>query len=212
MGGLPDQGQQEILSTIFGDRRYSHAEIRIDGEAPRLKSPQDAVRAGIAYVAGDRDEVGFRSISIAENLQAILLNRAGKPRAEISTMRSSLATMSTLYEGLSLPLNSLSGGNQQKVLLARCFVVQPRILIAADPTKGIDVAARAEVHHSIRRLARQDGATVILTSSDDSELADLCDRVIVLERKSVKCELSRQTGDLTQRGLVEAYLRQEQRL
>jgi ABC-type sugar transport system ATPase subunit len=210
LGGLPDQGQQEILSTIFGDRRDHGAEIRIDGLASRLKSPQDAVRAGIAYVAGDRDEVGFRSTSIAENLQAILLNREGKPRAEASTMRASLASMSTLYEVLSQPLNSLSGGNQQKVLLARCFVVQPKVLLAADPTKGIDVAARAEVHHSIRRLARG-GACIILTSSDDSELADLCDRVMVLERKSLKCELSRQAGTLTQQSLVEAYLRQEHR-
>jgi ribose transport system ATP-binding protein len=211
LGGLPDQGQQDILSAIFGDKRDSGAEIRIDGESSRLKSPQDAVRAGIAYVAGDRDEVGFRSISIAENLQAILLNGRGNPRADVLGMQASLASMSTVYGGLSLPLNSLSGGNQQKVLLARCFLVQPRVLIAADPTKGIDVAARAEVHYSLRRLAREAGTCIILTSSDDSELADLCDRVLVLEGKSLKCELSRKAGDLTQQNLVEAYLRQEHR-
>jgi ABC-type sugar transport system ATPase subunit len=211
LGGLPDQGQQEVLWTIFGDRRDSGAEIHIDGERVRLRTPQDAVQAGIAYVAGDRDEVGFRTISIAENIQAIRLNRADAPRVEAAEMQSSLASMSTVYDGLSHLLNSLSGGNQQKVLLARCFVAHPKVLIASDPTKGIDVAARAEVHHSIRQLAADLGVSVILTSSEDSELANLCNRVLVMERKSIKCELTRESGDLTERGLIEAYLRQDQR-
>jgi ABC-type sugar transport system ATPase subunit len=136
---------------------------------------------------------------------ALLLNRRDPIRLDEAQLEQALGELSTVHGGLMNPLNSLSGGNQQKVLLARCFLLRPKLLLAADPTKGIDVAARAEVHQSIRRLAAEQGTAVVLTSSDDRELAALCDRVLVLEKRMIIRELHAGAG-LDEQALVESYL------
>jgi ABC-type sugar transport system ATPase subunit len=206
LGGLPDQGQDTILDTLFGlGEIRAPATLTLDGVAVRLRSPTDAVRAGIAYVSGDRDEVGFAIRAIEENLLASALNRRGRMALERNALRDALSALSTKYSGLAAPLNSLSGGNQQKVLLARCFLLKPKVLLAADPTKGIDVGARAEVHASIRRLAAETGTAVLFTSSDDRELASLCDRVLVMERRRIAHELNAGV-DLDEQSLIQSYI------
>jgi len=206
LGGLPDQGQAAILACLFGLREVrAPARLLLDGAPVQLRSPTDAVRAGIAYVSGDRDEVGFAIRSLQENMLALLLNRRDPIRLDEAQLEQALSELSTVHGGLTNPLNSLSGGNQQKVLLARCFLLRPKLLLAADPTKGIDVAARAEVHQAIRRLAAEQGTAVVLTSSDDRELAALCDRVLVLEKRMIIRELHAGAG-LDEQALVESYL------
>ncbi len=211
LGGLPDQGQNELLDVLFGaaGRRGRH-EIRLDGARLAAGSPTQAVQAGISFVSGDRDAVGFSIRSLRDNLLAAHLNVAGQRPLGDDDLEAALRSLGTAHGGLSLPLNTLSGGNQQKVLLARCFLLKPRLLLAADPTKGIDVAARAEVHAALRAMSDQHGMTVVLTSSDDRELVAVCDRVLVMERHRVVRELSRAEGSLTEEALIDAYMRQEQ--
>ncbi len=207
LGGLPDQGQVLVQHCLFGLREIRlPGSLRLDGAPLKLQSSTDAVRAGIAYVAGDRDEVGFAIRSIQENLYASLVNCRPAPRLPAAAFKAALAKLMTIYAGLTAPLNSLSGGNQQKVLLARCFMLQPKVLIAADPTKGIDIAASAEVHASIRRLAREQGTAVIFCSSDDRELAGLCDRVLVMEKRSIIGELHA-GRNLDEQRLIHSYMR-----
>ena len=207
LGGLPDQGQALVQQCLFGLRNIrAPGSLHLDGAPVQLRSSTDAVRAGIAYVSGDRDEVGFAIRSIQENLCASLVNRRPIPRLSGEALKGALAKLMTVYAGLLSPLNSLSGGNQQKVLLARCFLLQPTVLIAADPTKGIDIAARAEVHASIRRLADEQGTAVIFTSSDDRELAALCDRVLVMEKRAIIRELHA-GEDLDEQTLIHCYMR-----
>jgi ABC-type sugar transport system ATPase subunit len=210
LGGLPDQGQGRIIAALSGDRPSSSATILIDGSPAAIRRPADAVRQGIAYITGDRDEIGFRSLSILQNIEAAHINTASRTALATGVAKDALASLTTRYRHMQMPLSSLSGGNQQKVLLARAFVTNPRIVVAADPTKGIDVAAREEVHKALRRLAAEHGSCVILTSSDDSELAAVCDRVLVMEEGRVKSELSRADGSLTQDGLMNAYLHREE--
>ncbi len=209
LGGLPDQGQSAIISALAGDRPSSSAAISIAGSKVAVRRPADAVRLGVAYVTGDRDEIGFRSLSILQNIEAAYINKSSRAALAASVAKEALASLKTRYRNMQAPLLSLSGGNQQKVLLARAFVTKPRIVVAADPTKGIDVAAREEVHKALRRLAADHGACVILTSSDDSELAAVCDRVLVMEEGRIKSELSRAAGSLTQDALMNAYLHRE---
>jgi len=205
-GGLPDQGQDRLLAAVFGDGGPSHARIEIDGKPVVLKSPVAATSQGIAFVSGDRDEVGFRHLSIRENLEAASVNLRSKLQLNAGDMNDALVSMSTVHAGLDMPLNSLSGGNQQKVLLARCFVTKPRILVAFDPTKGIDVAARSDVHFALRSLAADLGTSILITSSDDAELASVCDRVLVMDAGKIKGELRRDDGSLTQDALISTYL------
>jgi ribose transport system ATP-binding protein len=204
LGGLPDQGQLAVLNCLFGLAEVrAPAEIMLDGARLNLRSSTDAVRAGIAYVSGDRDEVGFAIRSLRENMSASLINRGGSLALDF---RGALASLLTVYADLLQPLNALSGGNQQKVLLARCFLLRPKVLLAADPTKGIDVGARAEVHAALRRLAAELGTVVVFISSDDRELAEICDRVLVMERRRIIREL-RAGVDLDEQTLIESYMR-----
>jgi ABC-type sugar transport system ATPase subunit len=207
LGGLPDQGQAELLARLMGLRAHkTGASIEIDGKSVALTSPTRAILSGVAYVSGDRDEVGFAIRTIEENAFAAALNRAEGRRPSRDDLKRVLHALTTVYGSLSHALKSLSGGNQQKVLLARSFLLHPKLLLAADPTKGIDVAARAEVHAFVRRLAADYGTAVILTSSDDRELAELCHRVLVLERGAIIRELT--AKELNEENLIDAYMRE----
>lgn len=210
LGGLPDQGQDELLDVLFGNSKHCQAcEIRLDGAEVALRSPTQAVQAGIGYVSGDRDAVGFAIRSLRDNLVASHLNVAGARPPDEEELEAGVAALGTVHGGLSLPLDTLSGGNQQKILLARCFLLRPRLLLASDPTKGIDVAARAEVHAALRAMAGQHGTAVLLTSSDDRELVGLCDRVLVMERHRIVGDLRRADGSLTETALIDTYMRQD---
>ena len=207
LGGLPDQGQDELLAHLIGLRKHkAEVAIEFDGKPVSLTSPTRAILNGVAYVSGDREEVGFAIRTIEENAFAAALNRTEGRRPSRDDLKRVLHALSTVYGGLSHALKSLSGGNQQKVLLARSFLLHPKLLLAADPTKGIDVAARAEVHAFVRRLAADYGTAVLLTSSDDRELAELCHRVVVLERGVIIRELG--SKDLNEEILIEAYMRE----
>jgi ribose transport system ATP-binding protein len=195
VGGLIGSGRSTLLQALFGVRPLQAGEVRIDGEARRIDTPHDAMAAGLAYVPEDRQrDAAFPDLSVSENLSLTvlpnywhrgMLSRRRECRDTLGLFDSFLITA----ESDAAPLRSLSGGNQQKVVLARWLRREPRILLLDEPTQGVDVGARAEIYELVHR-AVADGAAALVASSDFEELARVCDRVIVLRKGEVVAELS----------------------
>ncbi|MBK8048336.1 MAG: sugar ABC transporter ATP-binding protein [Anaerolineales bacterium] len=205
LGGLRGQGQEDILLAVFGAIRHGGA-IEISGRPVQWKHPKDAVDAGVAYVPGDRNTQGLLAIrSILENLQLPSWAKYGFPlRTSAATRDAGQAAtdLSIVMAGLEAPVNSLSGGNAQKVVIGKWLLRNPRILLLNDPTKGVDVGAKAEIYRLLGEL-RQAGTAIVFYSSDDAELLGLCDRVLVLHDGVIRAELVR--GDsLTRSNLIAA--------
>jgi ABC-type sugar transport system ATPase subunit/ribose/xylose/arabinose/galactoside ABC-type transport system permease subunit len=184
-GGLVGAGRTEIARTLFGINTADSGQIRIDGRKQSISTPREAMRHGIAYVSEDRRGQSLvMDFSILDNASLPVLSKTTRfgltDRArELDVVREALQKMRLRFASYDQPVSTLSGGNQQKVVLAKWLGTQPRILILDEPTQGIDVQAKAEVHRLIANLAAE-GIAVILISSDMPELIAMSDRVLVL--------------------------------
>ncbi len=200
IAGLVGSGRSSLLRLLFGERPREAGTVVLDGASPGLDTPARAMRAGIAYVPEDRiGEAAFMDLTVAENLAAANVGRHWRGgrlrhRAERRGARELMAAFAVKAPSLEAPLASLSGGNQQKVILARWLQRAPRVLLLDDPTQGVDVGARAEIYGLVRRAAR-DGAAVLMVSSDFDELAETCDRVLVLVGGRIVDEVDPATVD-----------------
>ncbi|MDR5769993.1 sugar ABC transporter ATP-binding protein [Caballeronia sp. LZ028] len=197
LGGLDGQGQRELLLALFGVLRGCAGEIEIDGRSVSIASPAAARadRIGMALIPEDRKTEGLMlPMSVRENLSFAALDRmstAGvidraRQRTFVDRMMQLLAIKSFSVDAA---VGSLSGGNQQKVVIAKWLVRQPRILLLCDPTRGIDVGTKQEIYQLLRRLA-DEGAAIIFYSTDYDELIGCCDRVLVLYEGRIKKELA----------------------
>jgi ribose transport system ATP-binding protein len=194
VAGLIGSGRSTLLKALFGVRPLASGEVRIDDEPWRIGSPTAAMAAGLAYVPEDRQaDAAFPGLSVGENLSLTVipdywhrgvLNRRREQRDALGLFDSFLITA----ESAEAPLRSLSGGNQQKVVLARWLRRRPRILLLDEPTQGVDVGARAEIYELVH-AAVADGAAALVASSDFEELARVCDRVLVLRKGRLLAEL-----------------------
>jgi len=212
MGGLRGQGQSDVLRAIFGAIPFK-GKITLDGEQAHFSHPHEAMRKGIALVPGDRGTEGLLYIrSILENMQLPSWQRYGLPLQ----MRQAWADAANVGRQLNLvmaslrePVSSLSGGNAQKVVLGKWLMRNPQVLLLDDPTKGIDVGAKAEFYQLLNRLQEQ-GVSILFYSSDDDELLGLCNRVLVLHDGRIQADLV--GTDLNRTELVAASLgtRQEE--
>jgi ribose transport system ATP-binding protein len=207
IAGLLGSGRTELLLTIFGAYRRGSGEIEVEQKPVRLRSPADAMRAGISYVPEDRHKDAlFVTLSVRENITITRLRaywsrwRLSRSREQRDTQRS-IEEFSIRTEGPSAPLFSLSGGNQQKTVLARWLAREPKVLLLDEPTQGVDVGARADVYASIRAAVAR-GMTVILVTSDFDELSQVSDRILVLRDGAIQGELD--TRDLDRRRITEA--------
>jgi ribose transport system ATP-binding protein len=207
IAGLLGSGRTELLLTIFGAYRRGGGEIEVEREPVQLRSPADAMRAGIAYVPEDRHKDAlFVTLTVRENITITRVKaywsrwRLSRAREQRDTQRS-IEEFSIRAEGPGAPLFSLSGGNQQKTVLARWLARDPKILLLDEPTQGVDVGARADVYASIRTAVAR-GMTVILVTSDFEELSQVSDRILVLRDGVIQGELD--TGDLDPRRITEA--------
>ncbi len=195
IGGLIGSGRTEIAEGICGLRQTTEGDVRLHDKALRVARYADAVRAGVVYLSEDRKGSGiFLDLSIAQNISALdlrsltgslgLLNaRAEADRAEELAHR-----LGVRMGGIGMPVSSLSGGNQQKVAIAKQLAVDPKIIILDEPTRGIDVGAKSEIHRLLRDLARS-GIGIIVISSELQELLGLCDRAIVIREGAVAGEV-----------------------
>lgn len=204
LGGLRGQGQEDVLLAVFGAIRYSGA-VRIAGQVAQFKHPEQAMEQGIAYVPGERNAQGLLPIrSILDNLLIPSWDDYGLPLRMERARRDGARVAEELrvvMAGLDAPVSSLSGGNAQKVVLGKWLLRSPKLLLLNDPTKGVDVGAKAEIYRLLAAL-RQAGAAIVFYSSDDEELLGLCDRVLVLHDGVVRAEL--EGSELNRTNLVAA--------
>jgi rhamnose transport system ATP-binding protein len=207
LGGLVGSGRTEIARALFGIDTPDSGRILIEGKPTAFRSARDAMNAGIAYVSEDRlGQSLVMDASILDNAVLPVVDKAarfglyGKERA-ISLVSDWLGRMKLRFASYDQQVRELSGGNQQKVALAKWLRTEPRILILDEPTQGIDVGTKAEVHAMIADLAAK-GIAIILISSEMPELIGMCDRIIVLREGQQTGEFSR--ADATQEAVVEA--------
>jgi ribose transport system ATP-binding protein len=209
LGGLQGQGQTELLKGVFGAMPLPPGAVRLDGVPRHFRHPHEAVEAGVAFVPGDRNRDGL--LGVRPILENLLLPgweafRAG-PLLDLPRARRAGAAVAERLRlkmaSLDAPIGSLSGGNAQKVVLGRWLLRAPRVLLLDDPTKGIDVGAKAELYRLLAEL-RAEGLTVLFYSSDDDELVSLCDRVLVMLDGTVVRTLA--GPELTRAALVRASL------
>ncbi|HEX7389275.1 MAG TPA: ATP-binding cassette domain-containing protein, partial [Acidiphilium sp.] len=190
LAGLLGAGRTETMKASFGAEAKEAGEVRIGGEAVATPTPGRSIAAGLAFLSEDRRAEGiFPKLSVAENLAATALpalTRFGfiSRRRQDAVVARFIAELGIKAAGPGAPITALSGGNQQKVLLARCLATAPRAIMLDDPTRGIDVGAKAEVHAAIHRLV-ENGLGVLATSSELEELMALADQLVVLNEGAV---------------------------
>src|SRR5690606_26434375 len=183
VGGLQGQGQSRLLLALFGAVPHQ-GEVRLEGAPVAFRNPRQALRAGVAYVPGDRNREGLLPVRpILENLQLPNWRRYGTPLRMERARRDAAAVVADLdvrLASLDEPVANLSGGNAQKVVIGKWLSRRPKLLLLDDPTKGVDVNAKAELYRLLARLQAQ-GTTILFHSSDDAELLGLCQRVLVMQ-------------------------------
>jgi ABC-type sugar transport system ATPase subunit len=189
--GLIGSGKSEIARAIYGADRISSGKVTINGNPIKLKTPKDSIKKGIAMVPEERRSAGILSkLNIRDNITVMnakkisqfwVINR--KKEREIS--RKYIRDLSIATKGMEQIVATLSGGNQQKVVLAKCLNADSKILIMDEPTRGIDVGAKEEIHKIIRRLSLE-GNSVLVFSSELPEIINLCDRIILLYEGRIK--------------------------
>jgi len=193
VAGLPGSGVSELLEVMAGVRRPAAGDIVLAGRRRVFGSPADAVAVGIAYLPGERSRIGFSNLPVRTNVVISRLEAVFKMGLITVARERKAAREAASLVGLATrvddPLAALSGGNQQKALVARSLFARSSVLVLDDPTAGVDVKARADIHVLLRRLA-DEGKSVVLSSSEPEELAALADRVVVLSRGRVAAVLS----------------------
>ncbi|MEV6800388.1 sugar ABC transporter ATP-binding protein [Micromonospora rifamycinica] len=192
VGGLQGSGRSALARALFGVAPFTTGDVTLDGRPVRLRSPRTAMRAGIAYVTEDRKGEGIvPRQSVLDNAllasRAVFAARSGRA-ARTARIRDLLAAVEVRAAGDDQEIRFLSGGNQQKVVLARWLALDPQVLLFDEPTRGIDVGAKSAIHDLVRRLAR-DGAAVLMISSDLPELLGMSDRIVVMRDGRIAGEL-----------------------
>jgi ribose transport system ATP-binding protein len=208
LAGIDGNGQRELLRAL-GGLNASHGTVRVNGRPVRVHRPDQASNAGIVYVPSDRHREGILGdASVQENVALRTLGALARwgfvrPEREKHAGESAVRQLAIKTPTLNTPAGSLSGGNQQKVVLAGALAASPTVLLADEPTQGVDVGARMEIYAILRRRAT-DGMAVVVLASDALEIAGLCDRVLVFSRGRIATEIR---GDqVTEHDITEAVL------
>ncbi|MFN3682316.1 MAG: sugar ABC transporter ATP-binding protein [Fimbriimonadaceae bacterium] len=196
LAGLVGAGRTELLEAIYGLRRFREGKATVGGRALRPGSVPSSLAAGVALVPEDRHRQGLiPSWPVSWNVSMASLGAVSRlgwisPGAERARAEAMARLLQIKCAGVRAPASSLSGGNQQKVVLAKGLCLGPRLLLLDEPTRGVDVGAKHEVHQLVRRLAAE-GAAVLAASSDMPELLALCDRIVALRGGRISGELRR---------------------
>jgi ABC-type sugar transport system ATPase subunit len=216
IAGLMGAGRTELLECLFGAAgEPPQGRIELLGRPIAFRHPREACAAGIGLVTEDRKRLGlFAAMNVGENISICTLGKTG-PAGFISRRREwqmaaeTSGRLAVKSAGLSAPITSLSGGNQQKCILGRWLQTQPQVLLLDDPTRGVDVGAKAELYRLIDGLVRGDsggglrgGIGVIMTSSELPELLTVCDRILVLSEGCLTATFLR--GEATEHKIMEA--------
>jgi len=205
LAGLVGAGRSEVAHAIFGVESAIGGTITLDDEQIKINSPKEAIEHGIGLVSEDRRTTGLiLEMSVAENITlpgyrtrsaASLIDRA----AERSLAREMCADLNIKTPSIDTKIENLSGGNQQKAVLAKWLCLKPKVLIFDEPTRGIDVGAKSEIYRLMRRLA-EDGVAIIMISSDMEEILGESDRVSVMHEGAIAGTLER--GQLSEEAIM----------
>ena len=196
LGGLVGAGRTDVARAIFGVAPAEAGTIRVNGAPVTIAGPPDAIALGLAFVPEDRAAAGiFATLSVEQNITAAVPGRIAprgivRPGLARALARASVERLRIRLASLRQPIAELSGGNQQKAILARWLHTDPRVLILDEPTRGIDVGVKAEFYDIIGALAEQ-GCAILLISSELPELLALCDRILVMAEGRLTADLSR---------------------
>jgi rhamnose transport system ATP-binding protein len=196
VAGLVGSGRSETAQCIFGILKPDSGEIRVQGQAVRIKSPSQAMKLGIAYIPEDRGTQGLvREMRIRENLSMAILDSL--TRFGFVVKRNERKLGDELIEQLNIiatsgeqVVNKLSGGNQQKVVVGKWLASKPKLLIVDEPTRGVDVGAKAEIHRLLSELAQQ-GLGILMISSELPEIIGMSDRILVMRNSRLVAEFGR---------------------
>ena len=213
IAGLMGAGRTEVLECLFGaSGLMPTGSIRLDGRSVRFEHPREALQAGLALVTEDRKRLGlFAQMDVGENVTVCSLGKAATcgligRGSEDDMAAGSVHRLGVKTSGLRTAITSLSGGNQQKTIIGRWLLTEPKVLLLDDPTRGVDVGAKAELYRLIDQLCRQQ-LGVIVTSSELPELLTLCDRILVLCEGRVTGEFAR--SEATEQKIMEAATMRE---
>ncbi|MCO5222202.1 MAG: sugar ABC transporter ATP-binding protein [Thermomicrobiales bacterium] len=196
LSGLLGSGRTELARILFGADKPDQGSLTLDGKPSPIASPRDAIREGIGYCSEDRKAEGIiPEMSVRENLTLAALPTLTKngiidPNEQQAIVDRFVALLSIKTSDVEQPISQLSGGNQQKVLLARWLCLNPRLLLLDEPTRGIDVGAKAEIHHLIETLA-DEGMSVLMITSEIEEIVEGSNRVTVLRDGQTVAEFDR---------------------
>ena len=199
MGGLVGAGRTDVAQAIFGIVPAASGTIEVNGKPAEITIPTDAIALGLAFVPEDRAKAGiFRSLPVDQNITAAIPQKIA-PSAfiqralEKTFATDSVSKLRVRLASLRQPIGELSGGNQQKAILARWLLTDPSILILDEPTRGIDIGVKAEFYDMIGELAMS-GRAILLISSELPELLALCDRVLVMSEGRLTANLPRRVA------------------
>jgi L-arabinose transport system ATP-binding protein len=197
IAGLVGAGRSELAHAIVGSEPKTSGEVRVDGKQVRIRSPKDALRAGIGFVPEERKaQALLMERTVRDNVSLAVLRRISMARVVRGRAERRLTTefvdrLSVRTPSIEHVVGNLSGGNQQKVVLARGLALRPNVLILDEPTRGVDVGAKAEIYQLINDLAA-DGLAIVVISSELPEILALSDRVLVMKSGRITGELTRQ--------------------
>jgi len=209
IGGLEGQGQSEFIRTLLGVHKPSSGEVIYNGVNHKFNSPSQAIKKDMGFVSGDRNkEAIFPIRSVAENLYAgktakgKLFSYLG-PKEINGFAAKAVEEFNIKVGSLSHPANSLSGGNQQKLIVGRWIALAPKLLLLDDPTKGVDINSRREIHKILKKCT-DEGMTVLISSSDNAELLEIADRIYIFYEGRVSAMLAEENR--TEEKLVAAMM------
>lgn len=195
LAGLIGAGRSEVIRAVFGLDKLDSGEIEIDTAAVKIKNPTQAIKAGVAMLSEDRRLVGIvPQLSIMKNatlasLKKVIHGGFTRRREEERLATEYFKKMNVKAPSLQTRIANLSGGNQQKVLLARWLISDPKVLLLDEPTRGVDVGAKFEIYKIMTELAKQ-GRGILMISSELPELIGMCDRIYVMSAGRVTAELT----------------------
>lgn len=196
LAGLVGSGRSEVVKAIFGVDKYDSGSVSVNGVELVNGSPSASMAAGVALVPEDRRQQGlFMSASIAKNSAVTMLKKIKqgltlRSSSEIALAKTWAETLNLKYNDLTDPVERLSGGNQQKVVLAKWLATKPKLLIVDEPTRGIDIGTKAEVHRLLSQQAQQ-GLAVLMVSSELPEVLGMADRIFVMREGHIVGEFLR---------------------
>ena len=200
LAGLMGAGRTEVVSAIYGLQPASDGQIYLKGKPISIRNPEDALAAGIGMVTEDRKGLGLiPALGVGQNITLSALRDYSRGplvdhSAESAASETQMTEFAVKANSSSQPISQLSGGNQQKALLARCLLGGPDLIILDEPTRGIDIGAKAEIYALIQKLARA-GKGILLVSSELPEVLSLAHRIVVLRRGSVSATLDAASTD-----------------